>query len=142
MRSVRGSIAVLVFFAAACCAGGGEAYGAGQQPPKPPPPAKKPADPVDPNATAGVRGPGIPIKIEVRYKRKPVDGASVLAKNPDGKLAGSCTTDSTGMCVLSVGAGEYSFSAAQNGLVGTISAQVTAAAKPVAITLAKVKPPQ
>jgi hypothetical protein len=114
----------------------------GQTPTPAPKPAKAPPppEPIDPNATAGVRGFGQPIKVGVQYKSKPVDGASVLAKNPDGTVAGSCTTDATGGCTLTVGVGEYKFTAVQSGLAGEVSAPVTAGTKPIAIKLAKVKP--
>jgi hypothetical protein len=99
-----------------------------------------PQEPIDPNSTAGPRGPGYAVKVQVQFNRKPVDGASVLAKNPDGTVADSCNTDSTGACRVSVGAGSYTFTAAQNGLAGSATGRVGADTKQIAVKLTKVKP--
>ena len=60
----------------------------------PPPakaPAKTPAEPIDPDATAGVRGAGFALKVQVTFKAKPVVGAFVLARNPDRSVAAPAT---------------------------------------------------
>jgi hypothetical protein len=107
------------------------------------PPAKQPAkpiaEPIDPNATAGVRGVGFAIKVQVTFKAKPVVGAYVVVRNPNHSVAGTCNTDSTGVCTLSVGAGKYTFTATQNGLAGANFAQVATATKKLVIKLARVK---
>lgn len=104
----------------------------------PPKPTKKPAEPVDPDATAGVRGAGYSIMVEVQFKRKPVDSAYVLVKNPDGTVAGTCSTDSTGCCTLSIGAGDYTVTATQNRLKGEAATRVTSASKLVVIKLTQI----
>jgi hypothetical protein len=52
-----------------------------QNPPPPPKPKTKPPEPIDPNETAGVRGPGSPVTVRVMLKSKTVEGAHVVVKN-------------------------------------------------------------
>jgi hypothetical protein len=132
--------------AVGCVAGMMAGFGGGvacahalQQSQTSPRPAETPDEPVDPDSTAGVRGGGPSVRVEVQYRRKAVAGASVVAKNPDGRVAGTCNTDSAGVCALGIGAGDYMLTATQSGLAGTTPAEVTAASKPIAIKLVKEK---
>ena len=104
-----------------------------------PPPAKKPAEPIDPDATAGVRGPGYSVKVRVLLNGKPVYGAYVIAKNPNGSVAGTGNTNSVGECLLNVGEGDYGISATQNRKTGTASMHISASTGTIVIRLAKLK---
>src|ERR1700677_2927163 len=67
---------------------------ASPQPQSNPPakPKKKPDEPIDPDATAGVRGNGTTHTVRVLVKGKPAAGAHVVVKNTNGTLAASCYT--------------------------------------------------
>jgi hypothetical protein len=107
-------------------------------PPAKPKP-KKPEEPIDPDATAGVRGPGTTHTIRVLLKGKPAVGAHVVVRNTNGTLAASCDTSDTGECQVDVGADSYVIGATRNGRVGTVSMPVSDSTGPIVIKLAKVK---
>lgn len=108
-------------------------------PPAKPKPKKKPDEPIDPDATAGVRGTGAMHTVRVLLKGKPVQGAHVMVKNTNGTLAASCYTSDTGECQVDVGADSYIIDAASKGRAGTVSMPVNDATGPIVIKLAKVK---
>jgi hypothetical protein len=110
-----------------------------QQSPPPAKPKKKPDEPIDPDATAGVRGTGTTHTVRVLLKGKPAAGAHVTVKNIDGSLAASCYTDATGECQVNVGADKYTIGATTKGRAGTVSIPVDDSTGPIVIKLAKVK---
>ena len=103
------------------------------------PKPKKPEEPIDPDATAGVRGPGTVHIVRVLLKGKPAEGAHVVVKNTDGTLAASCDTSDSGECQVEVGADSYMIGATRNGRAGTVSMPVNDSTGPIVIKLAKVK---
>ena len=103
------------------------------------PKAKKPDEPIDPDATAGVRGTGAMHTIRVLLKGKPAEGAHVVVKNSNGTLAASCYTSDTGECQVEVGADSYTIGATRNGRAGTVSMAVDGSTGPIVIRLAKGK---
>jgi hypothetical protein len=107
-------------------------------PPAKPKP-KKPEEPIDPDATAGVRGPGTAHTIRVLLKGKPAEGAHVVVKNTNGTLAATCDTSDTGECQVDVGADSYTIGATRNGRTGVVSMAVNDSTGPIVIKLAKVK---
>jgi hypothetical protein len=109
-----------------------------QQPAKPAP-KKKPEEPIDPDATAGVRGSGTSHTVRVLSRGKPVQSVHVVAKNSNGSLAGACYTNAAGECHIQLGADSYSFNAAKTGLAGTVSVSVDDSTGPIVSTLVKVK---
>jgi hypothetical protein len=113
-----------------------------QTPPPPPPkPKTKPQEPIDPNETAGVRGPGSPVTVRVMLKSKTVEGAHVVVKNANGSLAGSCTTGASGDCKVEVGPDDYVIHATITGREGSVTTHVTDSTGPIVIKLTKTKPP-
>jgi hypothetical protein len=110
-----------------------------QQSDPPAKPKKKPDEPIDPDATAGVRGSGTTHTVRVLLKGKPAVGAHVTVKNTDGSLAASCYTDATGECQVNVGADRYTIGATTKGRTGTVSMSVEDSTGPIVIKLAKVK---
>lgn len=112
-----------------------------QQPANPPKPkpAKKPEEPIDPDNSAGVRGPGTRHTVRVLIKGKPADGAHVVVKNTNGSVAATCDTNATGECQVDVGADSYIINATGNGRSGTVSLPVTDSTGAIVIKLAKVK---
>jgi hypothetical protein len=108
-------------------------------PPAKPKPKKKPEEPIDPDATAGVRGNGAMHTVRVLLKGKPANGAHVLVKNTNGTLAASCYTGETGECQVEVGADSYIIDASTNGRAGMLSMPVNDATGPIVIKLAKVR---
>jgi hypothetical protein len=104
--------------------------------PKPKP--KKPEEPIDPDATAGVRGPGTMHTIRVFLKGKPAEGAHVVVKNTNGTLAATCDTSVSGECQVDVGADSYVIAATRNGRAGSVSMPVSDSTGPIVIKLAKV----
>jgi len=119
----------------------GQATNPQQQPTTPakPKPVKKPDEPIDPDATAGVRGPGSSHVVRVLRKGKPIQGAHVSVKNTNGSLAASCYTSATGECQVDVGADSYIIGATSNGRTGTVSQPVDDSTGPIVIDLVKVK---
>jgi hypothetical protein len=111
------------------------------QPPNPPPPKPKTKqpEPIDPNETAGVRGPGSPVTVRVMLKSKTVEGAHVVVKNTNGTLAGSCYTSASGDCQVAVGPDEYVIRATLTGREGSVSARVTNSTGPIVVKLTKTK---
>jgi hypothetical protein len=107
-------------------------------PPAKPKP-KKPAEPIDPDATAGVRGSGAMHTVRVFTKGKLTQGAHVVVKNMNGALAASCYTTESGECTVEIGADSYIIDATKNGRAGTVSLPVNDATGPIVIKLAKVK---
>jgi len=103
------------------------------------PKAKKPEEPIDPDATAGVRGPGATHTVRVLLKGKPAEGAHVVVKNINGTVAASCYTSDTGECQIEVGADSYTFGATKNGRAGTVSIAVNDSTGPIVIKLTKVR---
>ena len=114
---------------------------ASPQPQSNPPakPKKKPDEPIDPDATAGVRGSGTAHTIRVLLKGKPAEGAHVMVKNTNGTLAASCYTDNSGECQVDVGADSYVIAATTKGRAGTFSLPVNDLTGTIVIKLAKVK---
>jgi hypothetical protein len=111
-----------------------------QTPPPPPPkPKTKPQEPIDPNETAGVRGPGSPVTVRVMLKSKTVEGAHVVVKNANGSLAGSCTTGASGDCKVEVGPDDYVIHATMTGREGSVTTHVTDSTGPIVIKLTKTK---
>jgi hypothetical protein len=108
-----------------------------QQPP--PKPSKKPEEPIDPDATAGVRGSGAMHTVRVIHKGKPVPGAHVVVKNANGSLAASCYTNASGECQVQLGADNYVFHAKTDAQGGTASMSVTDASGPIIVKLHKVR---
>jgi hypothetical protein len=108
-------------------------------PPAKPKPKKKPEEPIDPDATAGVRGNGAAHTVRVLLKGKPASGAHVVVKNANGTLAASCYTGDTGECQVDLGADSYVIDASTKGRDGTLSMAVNDATGPIVIKLAKVK---
>jgi hypothetical protein len=111
-----------------------------QQPAPKPKPKKKPDEPIDPDTTAGVRGPGTTHTVRVLLKGKPAVGAHVVVKNTNGTLAASCFTNDSGECQVDVGADSYVLSATEKDRAGSVSLAVTDATGPIVIKLAKIKP--
>jgi hypothetical protein len=114
---------------------------ASSQPQSNPPakPKKKPDEPIDPDATAGVRGNGSTHTVRVLLKGKPAVGAHVVVKNTDGTLAASCYTSDSGECQADVGVDKYIISATTKGRAGTVSISVGDSPGPIVIKLTKVK---
>lgn len=111
-------------------------------PPPSPPPAKqktKPPEPIDPNETAGVRGPSSPVTVRVMLKSKAVEGAHVVVKNTNGSLAGSCTTSASGECQVAVGPDDYVIHATMTGREGSVTTHVTDSTGPIVVKLTKIK---
>jgi hypothetical protein len=104
-----------------------------------PKPKKKPEEPIDPNTTAGVRGPGITHTVRVLRMGKPAAGAHVVVKNINGTLAASCFTNDSGECQVDVGADSYIVSATEKGRAASASLKVTDSMGPIVIKLIKVK---
>jgi hypothetical protein len=104
-----------------------------------PKPKKKPEEPIDPNTTAGVRGPGITHTVRVLRMGKPAAGAHVEVKNINGTLAASCFTNDSGECQVDVGADRYIVSATEKGRAASASLKVTDSMGPIVIKLIKVK---
>ena len=104
-----------------------------------PKPKKKPEEPIDPNTTAGVRGPGITHTVRVLRMGKPAAGAHVEVKNINGTLAASCFTNDSGECQVDVGADSYIVSATEKGRAASASLKVTDSMGPIVIKLIKVK---
>ncbi len=109
------------------------------QNPPPPKPKTKPQEPIDPNETAGVRGPGSPVTVRVMLKSKTVEGAHVVVKNTNGSLAGSCTTGVSGDCKVEVGPDNYIILATMTGREGSVTTRVTDSSGPIVIKLTKIK---
>ncbi len=114
---------------------------ASPQPQSNPPakPKKKPDEPIDPDATAGVRGPGTSHTIRVLLKGRPEEGAHVVVKNTNGTLAASCYTSDAGECQVDVGADNYIIRATIKGRAGAVSLPVNDSTGPIVVKLAKVK---
>jgi hypothetical protein len=110
-----------------------------QQPAAPPKPAKKPEEPIDPDNSAGVRGPGTTHTVRVLRKGKPAEGAHVVVKNNNGSVAATCDTSAAGECQVDVGADSYIINATANGRSGSVSLPVTDSSGPIVIKLVKVK---
>lgn len=110
-----------------------------QQPAPKPKPKKKPDEPIDPDTSAGVRGPGTTHTVRVLLKGKPAAGAHVVVKNTNGPLAASCFTNDNGECQVDVGADSYVLSATEKDRAGGVSLAVTDETGPIVIKLAKVK---
>jgi hypothetical protein len=108
------------------------------QQPKPKP-KKKPDEPIDPNTTAGVRGPGITHTVRVLRMGKLAAGAHVVVKNINGTLAASCFTNDNGECQVDVGADSYIVSATEKGRAASASLKVADSMGPIVIKLIKVK---
>ncbi len=108
-------------------------------PPAKPKPKKKPDEPIDPDATAGVRGNGVMHTVRVLLKGKPVQGAHVVVKNTNGTLAAACYTSDSGECQVDVGADRYIIDATSKGRAGSVSMPVNDATGSIVIKLAKVK---
>jgi hypothetical protein len=106
-----------------------------------PKPKKKPEEPIDPNTTAGVRGPGITHTVRVLRTGKPAAGAHVVVKNINGTLAASCLTNESGECQVDLGADSYLVSAREKDRAGNASLKVTDSTGPIVIKLIKVKVP-
>jgi hypothetical protein len=103
------------------------------------PKPKKPDEPIDPDATAGVRGTGAMHTVRVLLKGKPAVGAHVVVKNTSGTLAASCYTSDSGECQVEVGADSYMIAATRNGRAGSVSMPVNDSTGPIVIKLVKVK---
>ena|ERR1700678_3656763 len=108
-------------------------------PPAKPKPKKKPEEPIDPEATAGVRGNGVTHTVRVLLKSKPASGAHVVVKNINGTLAASCYTTGSGECQVDVGADTYIIDAIGKGRAGSVSMPVNDATGPIVIKLVKAK---
>lgn len=104
-----------------------------------PKPKKKPDEPIDPNTTAGVRGPGVTHTLRVLRMGKPAAGVHVLVKNINGTLAASCFTNDSGECQVDLGADSYNVSATEKGRAATVSLKVTDFTGPIVIKLIKAK---
>jgi hypothetical protein len=103
------------------------------------PKPKKAEEPIDPDATAGVRGAVAMHTVRVLLKGKPAEGAHVVVKNTNGTLAASCYTSDAGECQVELGADSYTIGATKNGRAGTVSMPVNDATGPIVIKLVKVK---
>jgi hypothetical protein len=103
--------------------------------PKPKP--KKPDEPINPDATAGVRGAGSVHTVRVLLKGKPADGAHVVVKNTNGTLAASCDTSDSGECQVDLGADSYLLIATRHARAGTVSMPVDDATGLIVINLVK-----
>ena len=108
-------------------------------PPAKPKPKKKSDEPIDPDATAGVRGNGAMHTVRVLMKGKPAQGVHVVVKNTNGTLAALCYTGDAGECQVEVGADSYIIDATSKGRAGTVSLAVNDSTGPIVIKLAKVK---
>jgi hypothetical protein len=112
----------------------------GQQQSNPPAkPKKKPDEPIDPDATAGVRGNGATHTVRVLLKGKPAVGSHVTVKNTDGSLAASCYTGDTGECKVELGADKYTIAATAKGRAGSVSMSVDDSTAPIVLKLTKAK---
>jgi hypothetical protein len=100
---------------------------------------KKPVEPIDPDATAGVRGSGITRTIRVLRKGTPAEGAHVVVKNTNGSVAATCDTNAEGECQVDIGADSYIIDAAKKRHAGTVSLAVDDSTGPIVIKLVKVK---
>ncbi len=139
--SLLTATAVLCGSAQALPASHGQTGSPQQQPPNPPKqkPSKKPEEPIDPDTSAGVRGPGSTHTVRVLRKGKPMEGAHVVVKNTNGSVAASCYTSASGECQVDVGADSYVIDAAKDGSVGTVSLPVNDATRAIVIRLTKAK---
>jgi hypothetical protein len=99
-----------------------------------PSPKKKTKESIDPHATAGVRGLGSPVTIQVRDHGKPVGGAQIVVKTDAGVEIRQGETDSAGNWQLKLDSGEYSFTVISAGDEKHISAHIAFTAKVTAIT--------
>jgi hypothetical protein len=104
-----------------------------------PKPKKKPEEPIDPDATAGVRGNGTTHTVRVLQSARPAAGAHVVVKNTNGSLAASCFTNDAGECTVDIGADNYRIDATKIGRAGTVSLSVNDATGPIVIRLHKPK---
>jgi hypothetical protein len=100
---------------------------------------KKPAEPIDPDATAGVRGSGTTHTIRVLRKGTPAEGAHVVVKNTNGSVAATCDTNAGGECQVDIGADSYIFAATKRKHAGTVSLAVDDSTGPIVVKLVKVK---
>jgi len=100
---------------------------------------KKPDEPIDPDATAGVRGSGTTHTVRVLHKDKPVQGAHVVVKNLNGSLVASCYTNASGECDVELGADSYIFKATKNERAGTVTQPVTETSGPIRMKLHKIE---
>jgi hypothetical protein len=100
---------------------------------------KKQGEPIDPDATAGVRGSGTTHTIRVLRKGTPAEGAHVVVKNTNGSVAATCDTDAAGECQMDVGADNYIIDATKKSHTGTVSLKVDDSTGPIVIKLKKVK---
>ena len=109
----------------------------GQTTPPKPAPKKPPSKPINPDETAGVRGPGSLLTVRVLMKGKIVENAHVVIRNTNGTLAGSCFTSAAGNCKVDVGPDEYEIEAKGNGRAASMKVHVLADTGPVTIKLLK-----
>jgi len=100
---------------------------------------KKQGEPIDPDATAGVRGSGTTHTIRVLRKGTPAEGAHVVVKNTNGSVAATCDTNADGECQVGVGADSYIIEAEKKRHAGTVSLAVDDSTGPIVIKLKKVK---
>jgi hypothetical protein len=110
---------------------------AGQTTPPKAAPKKAPQKPIDPDESAGVRGVGSPLTVQVLMRGKAVKNAHVLVKNTNGTLAGSCFTSAAGNCKMEVGPDDYEVDATGNGRAGVLKLHVSAETRTVSIKLLK-----
>lgn len=102
---------------------------------------KPPQEPIDPNETAGVRGPGNLLTVRVLMRGKIVENAHVVVKNANGTLAGSCFTSTTGVCKVDVGPDDYEIDATGNGRKATLKMHVSEQTGTVSIKLLRARTP-
>jgi hypothetical protein len=132
--------AMMVSFAWAQTSSAQSTQPTGQTAPPAPAPKKTPSKPIDPDASAGVRGSGSPLTVRVLMRGKTVENAHVVVKNTNGSIAGSCFTSSTGDCKVEIGPDDYEIAATGNGRSATLKLHVSAETPTVSIKLLKAKP--
>jgi len=101
-------------------------------------PAKKTKKSIDPSATAGVRGPGVPVLIRVRHHGKAVPGAEIIIKTDAGVEMRRGETAATGDWLLKLETGDYTLVVTVGEKDREVATHVIAIAdgKPLRITVA------
>ena len=105
--------------------------------PPPPPPKKTTRKSIDPNATAGVRGLGLPVLVQVRRHGKPVAHAPVSVKTDAGVEIAHGETDTSGNWSLKLDAGDYTLSATSGDTEHHLDAHIvaTSSTSPTKLTI-------
>ena len=142
---MKGLFAIVCAIACIAAAMPGKSLAYQMQAPATPPqqstPPKKPEKPIDPDSTAGVRGPHYTLQVKLLRKGRPQPGAHVAASYADGFVAASCDANEKGLCILKVGPGDYRLSASYENASGGANIHLTAAPPLFVIRLAEAKSP-